>query len=146
MSSPTIENHLVCRLSPNRSSPPRLGRTVSAKLVSFIRGSWLTNAFHPTDSSGADDEITMRENRSAYQRIWFRPRVLRDVTEVDYSSTILGHKVSPEKLEGRSCMRDVAILTLRAFPDIFADLYDSVRASLDLSNSADLLTLLTEPH
>jgi hypothetical protein len=36
----------------------------------------------------------MRENRSAYQRIWFRPRVLRDVTEVDFSSTILGHKVS----------------------------------------------------
>ncbi|ORY90111.1 FMN-dependent dehydrogenase-domain-containing protein [Leucosporidium creatinivorum] len=45
-------------------------------------------------SSGADDEITMRENRSAYQRIWFRPRVLRDVTEVDYSSTILGMPTS----------------------------------------------------
>lgn len=36
----------------------------------------------------------MRENRSAYQRIWFRPRVLRDVTTVDYSSTILGMPVS----------------------------------------------------
>lgn len=42
-------------------------------------------------SSGADDEITMRENRNAYQRIWFRPRILRDVTKVDYSSKILGH-------------------------------------------------------
>lgn len=38
----------------------------------------------------------MRENRSAYQRIWFRPRVLRDVTNVDYSSTILGMPVSLE--------------------------------------------------
>lgn len=33
----------------------------------------------------------MRENRSAYQRIWLRPRILRDVTKVDFSSKILGH-------------------------------------------------------
>ncbi|KPV78436.1 uncharacterized protein RHOBADRAFT_10897 [Rhodotorula graminis WP1] len=46
-------------------------------------------------SSGADDEITMRENRNAYQRIWFRPAILRDVEKVDFSSTILGHKVRP---------------------------------------------------
>ncbi|GAA6060227.1 hypothetical protein JCM10212_002306 [Sporobolomyces blumeae] len=45
-------------------------------------------------SSGSDDEVTMRENRSAYQRIWFRPRVLRDVTNVDFSTTILGHKTT----------------------------------------------------
>lgn len=36
----------------------------------------------------------MRENRNAYQRIWFRPRILRDVTNVDFASTILGHKTS----------------------------------------------------
>lgn len=36
----------------------------------------------------------MRENRNAYQRIWFRPRILRDVTNIDFASTILGHKVS----------------------------------------------------
>ncbi|TFK50957.1 hypothetical protein OE88DRAFT_1660115 [Heliocybe sulcata] len=41
-------------------------------------------------SSAADDEITNRENHAAYHRIWFRPRILRDVTTVDYSSTILG--------------------------------------------------------
>ncbi|GAA5857273.1 hypothetical protein JCM5353_003596 [Sporobolomyces roseus] len=45
-------------------------------------------------SSGADDEITMRENRSAYQRLWFRPRILRDVTNIDFNSTILGHKTT----------------------------------------------------
>ncbi|KAK7036435.1 hypothetical protein VNI00_011632 [Paramarasmius palmivorus] len=43
-------------------------------------------------SSAADDEITLRENHAAYHRIWFRPRVLRDVTTVDFSTTILGHK------------------------------------------------------
>lgn len=45
-------------------------------------------------SSGADDEITMRENTLAYQRIWFRPRVLRNVKQVDYSTTVLGTKTS----------------------------------------------------
>ena len=45
-------------------------------------------------SSAADDEITVRENHAAYHRIWFRPRVLRNVTEVDFSTKILGHKTS----------------------------------------------------
>ncbi|KAK9452700.1 FMN-dependent dehydrogenase-domain-containing protein [Dipodascopsis uninucleata] len=41
-------------------------------------------------ASAADDEITMRENHNAFQRIWFRPRVLRDVSVVDYSTKMLG--------------------------------------------------------
>ncbi|KAF8435122.1 FMN-dependent dehydrogenase-domain-containing protein [Boletus edulis BED1] len=45
-------------------------------------------------SSAADDEITIRENHSAFHRVWFRPRILRDVTKVDWSTTILGHKSS----------------------------------------------------
>ncbi|KAI0688164.1 glyoxylate dehydrogenase [Cerioporus squamosus] len=43
-------------------------------------------------SSASDDEITIRENRMAYQRIWWRPRILRDVSSVDWSTTILGQK------------------------------------------------------
>ncbi|KAK8864640.1 hypothetical protein IAR55_001890 [Kwoniella newhampshirensis] len=45
-------------------------------------------------SSGADDEITMRENHNAYHRVWFRPRILRNVGAVDYSTSILGFKTS----------------------------------------------------
>lgn len=45
-------------------------------------------------SSGADDEVTLRENHSAFHRIWMRPRVMVNVKEVDMSTTILGHKVS----------------------------------------------------
>ncbi|KAF2665785.1 L-lactate dehydrogenase [Microthyrium microscopicum] len=45
-------------------------------------------------SSAADDEITMRENRNAFQKIWFRPRVLVDVGTIDTSTTMLGSKVS----------------------------------------------------
>jgi len=45
-------------------------------------------------SSGGDDEITLRENHIAFQRLWLRPRVLRDVSKIDFSTTILGHKSS----------------------------------------------------
>jgi L-lactate dehydrogenase (cytochrome) len=45
-------------------------------------------------SSGADDEITLRENHNAYGRVWFRPRVLRNVSKVDFSTSIFGFKTS----------------------------------------------------
>lgn len=41
-------------------------------------------------SSAADDEITMRENRTAFQKIWFKPRVLVDVEHVSTKTTMLG--------------------------------------------------------
>ncbi|RQM07086.1 hypothetical protein DH86_00003852, partial [Scytalidium sp. 3C] len=44
-------------------------------------------------SSGADDEITLRENHNAFHRVWFRPRILVDVEKVDFSTTMLGTKV-----------------------------------------------------
>ncbi|KAI9266851.1 FMN-dependent dehydrogenase-domain-containing protein [Phascolomyces articulosus] len=45
-------------------------------------------------SSGTDDEITMRENHSAYHRIWFRPRVMVDVSKIDMTTHMLGQKAS----------------------------------------------------
>jgi len=44
-------------------------------------------------SSGADDEITMRENHSAYHKIWFRPRILHDVEKIDLSTSMFGTTV-----------------------------------------------------
>lgn len=35
----------------------------------------------------------MRENHSAFHKIWFRPKVLVDVEHVDFSTTMLGTKV-----------------------------------------------------
>lgn len=45
-------------------------------------------------SSGADDEITLRENHTAFQRIWFKPRVLVNVKNIDMTTSILGVKSS----------------------------------------------------
>lgn len=40
---------------------------------------------------GADSETTLRRNRRAFDKIAFRPRVLVDVSNVDPSTTFLGH-------------------------------------------------------
>lgn len=45
-------------------------------------------------SSGADDEISMRENHNAFHRIWLRPRVMVNVKQLDLSTTMLGSNVS----------------------------------------------------
>jgi 4-hydroxymandelate oxidase len=41
-------------------------------------------------ASGAHDELTLRENRAAFERLRLRPRVLRDVAVRDASTVILG--------------------------------------------------------
>src|ERR1700710_1297340 len=35
----------------------------------------------------------MRENHSAFHKIWFRPRILVDVEKIDFTTTMLGTKV-----------------------------------------------------
>jgi L-lactate dehydrogenase (cytochrome) len=42
---------------------------------------------------GAEDELAMRANRDAFGRYQFSPRVLRDVSAVDTTSTVLGSPV-----------------------------------------------------
>jgi L-lactate dehydrogenase (cytochrome) len=45
-------------------------------------------------SSGADDEITLRENHSVFHRVWLRPRVLVNVKTVSTACTLLGRQSS----------------------------------------------------
>jgi len=44
-------------------------------------------------TSGALDEITLRDNRSAFERFKLRPRMLVDVSQRDLSTTILGQSL-----------------------------------------------------
>ncbi len=44
--------------------------------------------------TGADDEITVSENAAAWAKLRLRPRVLRDIVEIDTSVTLLGRKVA----------------------------------------------------
>ncbi len=43
---------------------------------------------------GAEDERTLRGNSSSFSRLEWRPRVLRDVSDLDTSTTILGETLS----------------------------------------------------
>src|SRR5215212_3359878 len=43
---------------------------------------------------GAEDEVTLRANRSDFGRLVFRPRVLVDVSKRDQTTTILGQAVT----------------------------------------------------
>src|SRR5262245_21182666 len=45
-------------------------------------------------ASGAHDEITLRENRAAYERVKVLPRMLIDVSARDMSTAVLGERVS----------------------------------------------------
>jgi isopentenyl diphosphate isomerase/L-lactate dehydrogenase-like FMN-dependent dehydrogenase len=44
-------------------------------------------------TGGSESETTLRRNRSAFDRIAFRPRILNDVSTVDTSTTFLGTKL-----------------------------------------------------
>jgi len=45
-------------------------------------------------ASGAADEVTLRRNCEAFQRIALRPRVLRDVSHVDTTTSLLGESLA----------------------------------------------------
>ena len=53
----------------------------------LVQGAWDYLA------GGSESETTMRRNRLAFDRIAFRPRVLVDVSEIDPSTTFLGHQM-----------------------------------------------------
>ena len=43
---------------------------------------------------GSDDEVTLRANRSAFEHIWLRPRMLVKGSASNLSTTVLGTPVS----------------------------------------------------
>lgn len=57
---------------------------------SLARGK-LTSMAYDYYASGAHDEITLRENHAAYDRIRLRYRVLRDISRRTTETTVLGH-------------------------------------------------------
>ncbi|XP_011035452.1 PREDICTED: peroxisomal (S)-2-hydroxy-acid oxidase-like isoform X2 [Populus euphratica] len=59
-------------------------------------------------ASGAEDQWTLKENRNAFSRILFRPRVLIDVSKIDMSTTVLGFKISMPIMIAPSAMQKMA--------------------------------------
>jgi len=94
------EKHIVAAAhkAPSRAAQPWEKPPIDAMLSTFdfedVAARTMTEEGWGYYSSGADDEITLRENHSAFQRIWFKPRILVNVKEIDMSTSILGVKSS----------------------------------------------------
>ncbi|KAF2722720.1 FMN-dependent dehydrogenase [Polychaeton citri CBS 116435] len=54
----------------------------------------LSKAYREYFNEGANDLLTLRDNEAAFDRYKLRPRILRNVSKVDTSTTIFGSKVS----------------------------------------------------
>lgn len=78
------------QLVANSESKPSLGEIYNLYDFEEIARHTLNRTGWYYYSSGADDEMTLRENHRAYQRIWFRPRILVDVAKIDFSSNFFG--------------------------------------------------------
>ncbi|CAL5204844.1 unnamed protein product [Lathyrus oleraceus] len=59
-------------------------------------------------ASGAEDQWTLKENRNAFSRIMFRPRVLIDVSKIDMTTTVLGFKISKPIMISPTSMHKMA--------------------------------------
>ncbi|EOA16863.1 hypothetical protein CARUB_v10005088mg [Capsella rubella] len=59
-------------------------------------------------ASGAEDQWTLQENRNAFSRILFRPRILIDVSKIDVSTTVLGFNISMPIMVAPTAMQKMA--------------------------------------
>jgi L-lactate dehydrogenase (cytochrome) len=78
-------------LSPKKR---RLRKGVSVADLRAIAKRRLPRGVFDYIDGGAEDELTLSANAEAYRRVTFRPRILRDVSEIDTSSTLLGKPIS----------------------------------------------------
>ncbi|CUS21752.1 LAQU0S03e09956g1_1 [Lachancea quebecensis] len=77
-----------------RQALPDLDSLMNLYDFEYIASQILSNQAWAYYSSASDDEFTYRENHAAYHRIFFKPRVLVNVKDVDISTEMLGFKVS----------------------------------------------------
>jgi L-lactate dehydrogenase (cytochrome) len=77
-----------------RPAQRRLRRALTVADLRSIAKHRLPGGVFDYIDGGAEDELTMAANIAAYRRVTFRPRVLRDVGEIDITSTLLGKPLS----------------------------------------------------
>ncbi len=72
----------------------RLARSATIEDLRRIARRRLPRGVFDYIDGGAEDERTMKANAQAFRDLTFSPRVLRDVSQVDTSSTLLGRPLS----------------------------------------------------
>lgn len=73
---------------------PEIGQIYNLHDFEYVAKNTMEKTAWAYYSSGADDEIALRNNHLSYQKIYFKPKVLVDVSLIDLSTTMLGTKTS----------------------------------------------------
>ncbi|XVF27109.1 hypothetical protein REPUB_Repub14bG0078300 [Reevesia pubescens] len=68
----------------------------------------LPKMYYDFYSGGAEDQSTLKENEEAFSRIIIQPRILRDVSSVDLSTTVLGYHISMPVMIAPTSMHKLA--------------------------------------
>jgi 4-hydroxymandelate oxidase len=91
--NPQLEN-LHCRVAHVRT--PKIMITDSSELdaLEAQARARLTPGAYAFIAAGAEDEISVRDNIAAWQKLRLRPRVLRDIASIETSTTVLGAPVA----------------------------------------------------
>eukprot|EP00243_Klebsormidium_subtile_P011910 TRINITY_DN6981_c0_g1_i1.p1 TRINITY_DN6981_c0_g1~~TRINITY_DN6981_c0_g1_i1.p1 ORF type:complete len:379 (-),score=103.07 TRINITY_DN6981_c0_g1_i1:388-1524(-) len=59
-------------------------------------------------ASGAEDQYTLKLNRSAFEEFRLKPRIMVDVSKQDLSTTVLGHRLSMPIMVAPTAMQKMA--------------------------------------
>jgi len=78
------------RAVPIDATARRLAHAASIRDLRLLARRRAPRAVFDYTDGGAGDEISLRRSRAAFARVEFRPRVLRDVSRIDLTTTILG--------------------------------------------------------
>ena len=89
----TLRSVIRLRAFERSSVARRLARAANVGDLRRIAKRRLPSGVFDYIDGAAEDELTSRRNRAAYQRVEFRPRVLRDVTVVDPRTSLLGREI-----------------------------------------------------
>jgi 4-hydroxymandelate oxidase len=83
-------------IDPRTARPAAAGKAVLCSLDAYedAARATLPRAVYDYVAGGAEDEVTLRANRAAYERYYLRPRVMVDVSRVDPSVELLGDRLA----------------------------------------------------
>lgn len=81
-------------IAENKKNMPDLSHIYNLHDFEYVAKKTMEKTAWAYYSSGSDDEIALRNNHLAYQRVYFNPKVLIDVRDIDFSTTMLGTKTS----------------------------------------------------
>ncbi|CAB4257043.1 similar to hypothetical protein NCAS_0D04960 [Naumovozyma castellii CBS 4309] [Maudiozyma barnettii] len=79
-------------MSSSTTSIPPLESVFNLNEFEVIASKILPEKVYAYYACSADDEVSYRQNHHSYQKIYFRPKILVDVTDIDLTTEMFGRK------------------------------------------------------